>query len=410
MADSAVQNDIRTLASHLDLIEDVIGQSGAGGEDHASMVSDLLGECGQVRQRLEDAVLIVLEQEDSRSFDQISAVLERLERIQEQIRSGTGGGGSHRASASPPAASFQPPAQTIPQESSWQEQEISRRPSGADFGPALGSELASHAASSDPDAFGQTARQHSGLSDLQNGKKKKKEKKDKRGGESAPEEFGFPSNSAGFGTGGDDGLWPAASSSADAFGSGGAAGDAGGGFDMGGWGSGTGGFGDGGAGGGGWGGDFDAAPPGSGGGGANASAFGATASPSGFGAPAPSAFETAFGEEPRPAQNHGSPHAGTGTSGFFGSAAEPEASGGWGSSQVDAAYAAETAPGRFSGFGSRGFGSQGQEATLHIKSVPFADVEHDREAFERLFVRTAARAAGVPQHRIRVNAIRAGHS
>eukprot|EP00930_Biecheleria_cincta_P068190 TRINITY_DN5538_c1_g1_i2.p1 TRINITY_DN5538_c1_g1~~TRINITY_DN5538_c1_g1_i2.p1 ORF type:complete len:408 (-),score=92.88 TRINITY_DN5538_c1_g1_i2:51-1274(-) len=407
MADSAVQNDIRTLASHLDLIEDVIGQPGAGGEDHASMVNDLLGECGQVRQRLEDAVLIVLEQEDSRSFDQISAVLERLERIQEQIRSGTGGGGSHRASASPPTASRQLPAQTIPQEPSWQDQELSRRPSGADFGHAGGSELASHAASSGSDAFGQIARQSSGLSDMHSSKKKKKEKKDKRGGESAPEEFGFPSNSAGFGSGGNNSLWPAASSSADAFGSGGAAGDAGGGFDMGGWGSGTGAFGDDGGGGGGWGGDFDAAPPASGssggGAGANASAFGATASPSGFGAPAPSAFETAFGEEPRPAQSQGSPHVGTGTSGFFGSTAE-----------VDAMPAAETAPGRFSGFGSGsfggGFGSRGQEATFHIKGVPFAEVEHDREAFERLFVRAAARAAGVPHHRIRVNAIRAGHS
>lgn len=396
MADPSVQNDIRTLASHLDLIEDVVAQP--GGEDHASMVNDLLRECGDVRQRLEDAVLVVLEQEDSRSFDQISAVLERLERIQEQVRSGTAGGGAR----SPPAAAFQPPAQT-PQSPMWQEppQELSRRPSG--------SPMASHAASSDPDAFGQAARQNSGLSDMQSSKKKKKEKKEKRGADSVPEDFGFPNSSggAGFDTAGG---WPAAtSSSADAFGSGGAAGDAGGGFDMGGWGSSTGGFGDGGAGGGGgWGGDFDAQPGSAGssggGAGANASGFGNTGSPSGFGAPAPSAFGTAFGEEPRPPQSRGSPQLGAGTSGFFGSAVEPE---------VDAAPV-DTAPGRFSGFGSGsfggGFGSQGQQASFQIKGVPFSEVEHDRDAFERLFVRAAARAAGVPQHRIRVKAIRAGHS
>ncbi|CAJ1396883.1 unnamed protein product [Effrenium voratum] len=308
--------DIRSMSQHLDLIEDVMGQPGA--EDLSEMVAGLFSECNVLRERLQDAVPAVLERDQGGDamFNQISAVLERSERIQEQWKargpsgspSGPSGslGLAGSLGAGPPGPPG-PPTQSVQSAQSAQSQ-------SAPSGPS---------APSAPFGF----------EERKSEKKKRKDPKDLKDGkeedrriEDRAEEFGFPS-------------FPSSSWPEEAFPEAAAWGN----FDA-------------------WGED---------------SQIGAQAAPA-AGVSGASGAQGAQGES---AQNA----PGTGSASF---AAFESPGFAWGSSQ--SARAASS-------------------AQLHIR-CPHTDVEQverDQKTFKELFVRAAARAAGVAQHRIRVNAIRA---
>eukprot|EP00442_Polarella_glacialis_P033783 CAMPEP_0115129720 /NCGR_PEP_ID=MMETSP0227-20121206/51969_1 /TAXON_ID=89957 /ORGANISM="Polarella glacialis, Strain CCMP 1383" /LENGTH=60 /DNA_ID=CAMNT_0002534663 /DNA_START=78 /DNA_END=256 /DNA_ORIENTATION=- len=54
-------DDIRNMAQHLDLIEDVMAQP--GGSDHADMVNEMLRECAEHRKKLEEVAITVIERD-----------------------------------------------------------------------------------------------------------------------------------------------------------------------------------------------------------------------------------------------------------------------------------------------------------------------------------------------------------
>eukprot|EP00931_Biecheleriopsis_adriatica_P054952 TRINITY_DN32395_c0_g1_i1.p1 TRINITY_DN32395_c0_g1~~TRINITY_DN32395_c0_g1_i1.p1 ORF type:complete len:374 (+),score=96.99 TRINITY_DN32395_c0_g1_i1:67-1188(+) len=366
--------DIATMANQLDLIEDVMGQ---GGEGEAAMVQEMLQECAESRAKLEHAALVVLEKGGDQQFNQISALLERLERLQERAKTMGRGGGSTRNTPAPASPAWQQPqgspsgsvsrmdtagalAAVAAMETGGGQSGLANADAFADFGAqgSFGTQPAS-------DAFGEVPA---------SGKKDKKSKKSKK---EATDSFGFPSGGD-FGQTG--GAWPAQTAQPDSMSFG---------------------FGD----------DGMQRIDSSGVADSGPSAADGGASFAAFGAAPTSSWGVIEKEQPTTAS--GSPGFGASqsrnspalsTRGF-----EQDASG-WG--------AKAGGFGSFSGSGSFSAGARygddalggpgGYKASLQIRR-PFSEIGHDTDGFERLFIREVATAAGIAPHRIRITSIRPGY-
>eukprot|EP00443_Scrippsiella_acuminata_P064189 CAMPEP_0115431274 /NCGR_PEP_ID=MMETSP0271-20121206/31485_1 /TAXON_ID=71861 /ORGANISM="Scrippsiella trochoidea, Strain CCMP3099" /LENGTH=445 /DNA_ID=CAMNT_0002856547 /DNA_START=52 /DNA_END=1386 /DNA_ORIENTATION=- len=445
MAGADAMEAIRSMESLCDLIADTLRQP-CSGEESKAMVEDLFRECEKQRPKLEEIAMAVIGQENGeKTFNEITAALDRFERLQEQKeawvhaspRAGGGGGGGMQMSPAPPQALSGSGA-------------FGGMPFGAmgDDMAAAGmppqpSPIMSQAASSAGDF--ENLQQRTSGSDLMKKDKKKKEKKEKKRKSDGTDEFGFlppasngslapmeggaaassafgawpPSNSqqldaepsgsgawgtsgAGLGAGGADAAWPSAAASG---------GDGGGGFGS--WGAPSAAAGTSGPAGGADTFDaFAADATGAWGASVDVTATAPTAAPAAAAAaaPPPTASVLSIGGA---ADGLG---AGSNSAGF-GTFGEPV-----GGAGVQAAPPLESLGGAAQDPGwhmdiagmAEGSGTNGkpqpasgirrgspQQATLHIQR-PFREVEQDKKGFEKLFTTEVAKALGVPSHRIRV--------
>ncbi|CAE7042000.1 unnamed protein product [Symbiodinium natans] len=369
----ATARDLRQLSETLDFLEDLLAPG--GGEDLSEVLGGTLRECQELRDRLQDSVPDILDRDGGEAtFNQIAALLERMERVKDQWAArgsnsshagagGAGGAGGVAGAASPGASPAAPSLPSLPASALTSAASLpgpAPGPPGASTSQSgtqpglfeasaqvnpLASPVASHAASSDRDRFEKEKSEK---------KKKRKEGKDSKDSRERDRERG-DSNFDGFAPS----AWPSGPSgpSGEAF------------PDFGTTWAGA---------------DVSAAAPfdawgddgtlGSGPTGPSFAAFGRQSSP---GAPSPQGTQGTQG-----AQGADVP-ADIGFTGFAGAA------------QGVTEYEAPS---------QRSYPAT--QASLHIQ-YPYAAVD-DKDAFQRLFVRAAAQAAGVPPQRIRVHAIRPG--
>lgn len=393
--------DIRMMEGHLDIIEEVMNQPPS--DDQRTMVNEMFRECAEHRKVLEQEAVKALERDGGETFNQITTLLDRLERIKEDWQ--------HRLGSSPHLGPSGDPMPPFPPVGSTQQPA---------FHPNSQSPMSSAAAASEGGERGEGTWRGGGMESIA-AKKKKREKKGRRQDniEEFPQEFGFPSS--GFGQapeaaelGSSVGFagWPAASSGA--MDAGATAGGASGSMGMGGsaWGT-------------------DAAV------GSVAPAWPSghdTTMDAGFDGTwgAASSFPASAADPPadrRPSAPASHPaqlsrgHSLEGPAPTFGSFEEPlprrPPDVGLVSHSFDAGIGSHGALGSHGfdvvGLGSRGsHGSHGYggdlaalKATLHIRR-PFSEVEFDRDGFGKMFAQVAAQAVGVPAHRIRISAVRPG--
>lgn len=393
----AVQT-VKSMDSLCDLIAEAMRD--APTEDAEAMVDDLFRECEKLRPKLHEMAMSVIDQEGGdKIFNEITMALDRLERLSEQKD-----GWLRRA---PPISSGGTNGSALP--------------AGiAGFGAFGGDvQVSAGVSSRAPSSVGDGDGIHPYNSSLDlrpsaRPDKKKKDKKDKKikGG---PDEFGFAAADAASDAPLQDaagasgfGAWPAAGEAAGASSWGGAAAaDA----SSGAWGAapaGDSGFGA-------WGKAGGAAASSSAAGGAAAGfdAFGDAAK--GFGDVAKGGWGAASASVP-PASTvasapsapaHSVPSGSTGGLGAGGRDVPPAASApafavGFGPDAPDLAAGGASTTSRAAG---KPVGAQ--QATMTIR-CPFKEVEHDRQAFERLFVSQLATSLRIPAHRIRINAVRPG--
>jgi len=345
----ATERDVRQLSETLDFLEDLLAP---GAEDLSEVLGGTLRECQELRDRLQEAVPDILDRDGGEAtFNQIAALLERMERVKDQWQargaSGASGGNRSPPSGSSMAHMAQPaPAPSLPASALTSAASGSVPPV-----PAVPvSALAPSASPAQSHASEDMWRQTSGLGSME--KEKEKKKKRKEGKESKEKDLGDQGKE---GKGSEDGFpdsfgaWPD-SGEASAFPE-----------SFGGWGAPLG---------------SSPAPPF-----LEASnwATGVSAEGPTPGACGPCASGASAGPSPFAA---------------FGSLPEP----------------APIAPSSLSEKGQKGDANaqaEGTLASLHV-GYPFAAIAEDKEAFERLFVRAAAQAAGVAPRRIRVHAVRPG--
>eukprot|EP00929_Paragymnodinium_shiwhaense_P032086 TRINITY_DN17854_c0_g1_i1.p1 TRINITY_DN17854_c0_g1~~TRINITY_DN17854_c0_g1_i1.p1 ORF type:complete len:406 (+),score=59.79 TRINITY_DN17854_c0_g1_i1:153-1370(+) len=397
---------IRTFEEQLDLISQAM-EAPCTTEDQRQLVHELLRECLERRQHMEDICMEVIDQDGSHgvnTFNRITCQLDRLHVLQEQYPSWSGvgpppGAASPASVAAVPASPHQPTLglqgstsgglgsqgggpstsfSTIPP------------PAAADIAP---SPALSHAASTD------------GMGDSRRDKKEKKERK-RRGQEVSgisDSGFGFGAGGDAFGTSGD-----AFGSATDAFGSSGplpSAGEGlGGGFSSAAWPSG---------GDAGWPGvDTKSStwPEASKGDRAGSAGLGST----GLDAFPKSTRSSAWGEDPPLTVPTGAlPGAGSVAAFREDPPSVPKAvSDPW--APPGPSSATLGAAGQGSGLAptsSFPLGSGGKKSshfgTLQIQK-PYADVAHDLDGFARQFVQAASLATGVPAYRIKVHGVRQG--
>ncbi|CAE7221813.1 unnamed protein product [Symbiodinium sp. CCMP2592] len=348
----ATERDVRQLSETLDFLEDLLAP-GAEVGDLSEVLGGTLRECQDLRDRLQEAVPDILDRDGGEAtFNQIAALLERMERVKDQwqaAQSGAGGagaGGGQRSPPSGPSMAVAPGAQLAAP--SLPASALTSAASGSVPAPvaAVPASALASASPAQSHASEDMWRQTSGLGSME--KEKEKKKKRKEGKESKEKDLGDQGKE---GKGSEDGFpdsfgaWPD-SGEASAFPE-----------SFGGWGT---------------------APLGS--------------SPAPFEA---SNWATGVSAEgltttPGPCGPCG-PCASAGPSPFaaFGM---PEPS-------------APIAPSSL--LGDANAQAEGTLASLHV-GFPFAAISEDKEAFERLFVRAAAAAAGVAPRRIRVHAVRPG--
>jgi len=457
-ADS-VSDAIKHMESNVDAAFDAMRQP-CSGEDHRAAVESMVSQCDQQRPKLEEMAMMVIDQAGGdRIFNEITLVLDRLERLKDQKEAWARapptatGGSSGGAGGEFPSPDRMPSGGQIGASSGYGGSGVAAGMAAYSSPGAggYGSPVHSQAPSSIPDF--EVFPQRDSSSEVAKKEKRKKDKKDRRSKSESADAFGFmPSGSGGLGGEADGGArgggasssafgawpsaapgqasqdgetWPGTAAATPPPGSGadgafGAWGDGGGGFDAFGssaWGAGPSdrGF------------DAGSAAPGAAGGfDAHAAASSSSVA---HGAPASSSFG-AFGEA---AGSAALPEDPPGDAGGMWGDTLGSASGAIGGGGTARSASIAEAPGAESarmgsvtqplgsglinscgGFGSGRNGSEGaygatagQKATLLIRR-PYKEVEHDRAAFERVFVSEVARAVGVPAHRIRVRAVRPG--
>lgn len=346
MADSGA-TDVRMMENHMDLIEEVMNQPSS--DDQRTMVNEMFRECAEHRKMLEQEALKALERDGGEAvWNQITMLLDRLERMKEDWQHRQGGeafGGLAAPSSSPhmgPTGDPMPPP-------------FGGQPSSSSFhGPSSLSPMSSAAAASEGDPAWRPA---SSVPDMGKDRKKKKDKKNRR--TDGAEDLGFSG-------------WPSASSGAvDTQGPAGAGVGA-------------------------WGGD----------GAVSSSAAAWPSGPdatvrdnAGFDAPWGSFSAPAAAEMPVDRKMSGS-KAQPSVFAFEEPLRRPPDGPGQGSH-----FSSE--PMGLISFGDSSGSSHKTTATLHIRR-PFSDVEYDREGFGKMFAQVASQAAGVPAHRIRIHAVRPG--
>lgn len=344
----ATERDVRQLSETLDFLEDLLAP---GAEDLSEVLGGTLRECQELRDRLQEAVPDILDRDGGEAtFNQIAALLERMERVKDQWQArGASGGNRSPPSGSSMAHMAQPaPAPSLPASALTSAASGSVPPV-----PAVPvSALAPSASPAQSHASEDMWRQTSGLGSMEKEKEKKKKRKEgKELKESKEKDLGDQGKE---GKGSEDGF-------PDSFGA--------------------------------W--------PDSG----EASAF--PESFGGWGAP--------LGSSPAPAFEASNWARGVSAEGPTPGACGPCASGASAGPSPFAAFGslpepAPIAPSSLSEKGQKGDANaqaEGTLASLHV-GYPFAAIAEDKEAFERLFVRAAAQAAGVAPRRIRVHAVRPG--
>lgn len=407
---------IRRMENQLDVISETMRQPPSS-NDQKSLVHDMLRECGEYRRQLEDMAGVVLDQEGGEAvFNQITNELDRFQRLQDGYDQWAASG---HVGESPIAGAI--------------------HHVGGEGHLGHPTPEMSHAASSEGqyDADPKFSRQSSGVRDLGKKEKKKKEKKEKKKHSSdtvdeinfqAPNTDSFsrghPPGTDSFSHGhtfphsSDDFQFPSAAG-------GGEPGHGGTGSGFAGWPPG------------------DAEPPSAPGqiwGGSapdtawpsngprdlpEAAVFDqsvevwGSSTPVGSAVPAQHSFNPhGFSETSR-----GGPSWGSNASAPIGSASIPPPPVGTGGASSTASnfgpfgddpvgpsglFGTAQSSGEAGSVSKRHIGNTGgQHATLHIQR-PFADIEHDIDAFKAQFVRATAQAAGVAPHRIRVSAVRPG--